>query len=124
MSEPGEKPSLRFHWPGCIGLPATLRGIDVSAKWTRMPVSVLADGCVKRLFGNGCRQTAGSKLSHFAYGLCGSAAAAAPGASAAPTTNASTSERFISRVTEGAHPRLRLIRDQSCCSSRAQPLTQ
>src|SRR3954462_7880783 len=51
ISEPGEKPSLRFHCRGWIGLFATFRGIDVSAKSTLTPVSVFVDGFVKRLFG-------------------------------------------------------------------------
>src|SRR4051812_15858296 len=98
-----------------IGLFVTLRGIDVTAKWTFRPVSVFDDGFVKRLFGNGCRQTAGSRLSHCAYGLCGSptvlsfGAAVAVDASVSEARVASQSERFIPRQTEGAHSDLRLI---------------
>ncbi|TMK22915.1 MAG: hypothetical protein E6G68_01385 [Actinobacteria bacterium] len=46
-SEPGEKPSLRFHSVGSIGLPTMLRGISASWKSTRFFVAVVASGFVK-----------------------------------------------------------------------------
>ena len=44
---PGLKPSLRFHSSGRIGLPATLRGMSVSCRLRRRPVSVVGSAVVK-----------------------------------------------------------------------------
>ena len=45
-SEPGEKPSLRFHSVGSIGLPAWLRGIASGERSTRLPVGVVSSATV------------------------------------------------------------------------------
>jgi hypothetical protein len=42
---PGEKPSLRFHSVGSMGLPSTLRGIESGLRSRRRPV--LAVGSVR-----------------------------------------------------------------------------
>jgi hypothetical protein len=47
ISDPGEKPSLRFHSVGSIGLPAPLRGIARMLKLIRLPVAVLRSMTVK-----------------------------------------------------------------------------
>ena len=44
---PGLKPSLRFHSSGRIGLPATLRGMSISWRLSRRPVSVVGSATVK-----------------------------------------------------------------------------
>ena len=53
ISEPGEKPSLRFQSAGSIGLAATLRGIAVRSNAIRRPVGVERSGFVKKSLGNG-----------------------------------------------------------------------
>ena len=53
---------------GAIGMPAALRGIASSGRSSRLPVGVDASGRVKKSFGHGCRQTAGSSGSQPACG--------------------------------------------------------
>src|SRR3954454_1803411 len=60
ISEPGENPSARFQSVGSIGLPATLRGIEVRSNATRRPVGVERSGFVKKSLGNGSMQAEGS----------------------------------------------------------------
>lgn len=68
IGEPGLKPSLRLYSSGRIGTPAALRGIPSSGSASRLPVGVEASGRVKKSFGHGCRQTAGSSGSQPACG--------------------------------------------------------
>ncbi len=53
---PGEKPSLRFHSVGRIGIAARLDGMPRTLRFTRSPVSVLLSAVVKKLLGQGKRQ--------------------------------------------------------------------
>src|SRR4051812_11879028 len=66
ICEPGEKPSARFQSVGSIGLPATLRGIDVRSNATRRPVGVERSAFVKKSFGNGSMHADASIGSHAA----------------------------------------------------------
>src|ERR671924_263026 len=59
---PGLKPSLRFHSVGLIGTPFLFLGIDAGLRFSRRPVEVGALR-VKRLLGQGKRQTVGSSQS-------------------------------------------------------------
>src|SRR6476646_6755779 len=88
ISEPGEKPSARFQSVGSIGLPATLRGIEVMSKFTRRPVGVEASAFVKKSLGNGSMQADGSIGSH----------AAAAGEAAASTTSVAASNPLRRRM--------------------------
>src|SRR5687768_9649220 len=85
--DPGENPSLRFHSVGSIGTPATLRGMPVSGRLMRRPVSVVGSATVKWSLGNGRRQAAGSTASHqggeTGSGIVGVGAARTPGREAA-----------------------------------------
>jgi hypothetical protein len=109
MGDPGEKPSLRFHSSGWTGFPAALRGIWSMPKSIRLPVAVLGSGFVKKSFGNGWRQTAGSNGSHFGAAL---AAGAQKPASIATTSAAIvprlvTARRISGRGVLGAGQRRR-----------------
>ena len=61
--EPGLKPSLRFHSVGSMWTPLVLAGIDARSSETRRPVALVGSGRVKRLLGNGSRQSPASKNS-------------------------------------------------------------
>src|SRR4051794_12167398 len=60
ISEPGENPSARFQSVGSIGLPATLRGIELRSNAIRRPVGVERSGFVKKSLGNGSMHAEGS----------------------------------------------------------------
>src|ERR671914_64108 len=95
--EPGLKPSARFMSRGSIGLPSLLRGIEARFRFRRRPVAVSLWLLVKRSFGHGYRQTAGSVKSQRLDGFVPWALAAAAGATTAIRVSAVASPLFIAR---------------------------